>query len=72
MASAAEGVVPKGDYQSDKSVARSGSDVEKQAAPAADQLQRKLSSRHLQFVAIGEPCSFTVTLSCSNYDQVEL
>lgn len=49
-------MTPKGDdYQSDKSVAHSTSDVEKQtAAPDANgQLQRKLSSRHLQFVAIG-------------------
>lgn len=28
-------------------------DVEKQTAPETNQLQRKLNSRHLQFVAIG-------------------
>jgi amino acid transporter len=41
------------DQRSDKSVAHSSNDVEKQAAPPKDELQRKLSSRHLQFVAIG-------------------
>lgn len=38
---------------SDKKVASSMSDVEKQSTPQNDELHRKLSSRHLQFVAIG-------------------
>jgi amino acid transporter len=41
------------DQSSEKSVAQSFSDVEKQQAPQSEQLQRKLKSRHLQFVAIG-------------------
>ncbi|KAF1361775.1 arginine permease-like protein [Lizonia empirigonia] len=41
------------DNHSSKSVANSASDLEKQDAPQVDELQRKLSSRHLQFVAIG-------------------
>ncbi|KAF1945855.1 histidine permease [Clathrospora elynae] len=53
MASAAEGIVPKMDHQSDKSVAQISSDVEKQIDAPKDELHRKLSSRHLQFVAIG-------------------
>jgi amino acid transporter len=53
MASASEEITPKMDQRSDKSVAHSSNDVEKQAAPPKDELQRKLSSRHLQFVAIG-------------------
>ena len=53
MASASEEITPKMDQRSDKSVSHSASDVEKQAAPPKDELQRKLSSRHLQFVAIG-------------------
>ncbi|KAH7081630.1 amino acid permease/ SLC12A domain-containing protein [Paraphoma chrysanthemicola] len=53
MATAAEGVLPKGDYHSDKSVPHSSSDVEKQTAAPEEGLQRNLSSRHLQFVAIG-------------------
>ncbi|RMZ69599.1 arginine permease [Pyrenophora seminiperda CCB06] len=53
MASAQE-ITPTMDHRSDKSVTHLGSDVEKQtAAPAEGELQRKLSSRHLQFVAIG-------------------
>lgn len=53
MASAAEDVItPK--EGSTKSVAHSASDVEKQTPDAPNgELQRKLSSRHLQFVAIG-------------------
>lgn len=54
MATAAEGIVPKMDSHSDKSVPHSSSDVEKQISQPQEQLQRKLSSRHLQFVAIGE------------------
>lgn len=50
MASAQEGTIPK---MSDKKVASSMSDVEKQSTPQNDELHRKLSSRHLQFVAIG-------------------
>ncbi|OAL51836.1 histidine permease [Pyrenochaeta sp. DS3sAY3a] len=53
MATAAEGIVPKMDHHSDKSVPHSSSDVEKQIPQPQEQLQRKLSSRHLQFVAIG-------------------
>jgi amino acid transporter len=53
MATAAEGVLPKGDYHSDKSVPRSSGDVEKQTTAPGEGLQRNLSSRHLQFVAIG-------------------
>jgi len=53
MATAAEGVLPKGDYHSDKSVPRSSSDVEKQTSIQGEGLKRNLSSRHLQFVAIG-------------------
>lgn len=41
------------DHRSDKSIPHSGSDLEKQTAPPKEELQRKLSSRHLQFVAIG-------------------
>jgi amino acid transporter len=50
----ADEIVPKMDHSSDKSVSRSAADLEKQDAPQTDDLQRKLSSRHLQFVAIGE------------------
>jgi amino acid transporter len=53
MATAAEGVLSKGDHHSDKSVSRSSHDVEKQAAQSDEGLKRNLSSRHLQFVAIG-------------------
>ena len=56
MATAAEGIVPKGtkmDAHSDKSVPHSSSDLEKQTAGPDNGLERKLSSRHLQFVAIG-------------------
>jgi amino acid transporter len=38
---------------SQKSLPNPESDVEKQVAPEGQQLQRKLKSRHLQFVAIG-------------------
>jgi amino acid transporter len=41
------------DNKSEKSVPHSSSDVEKQSKAPEDQLQRKLSGRHLQFVAIG-------------------
>ncbi|KAL6710455.1 lysine permease [Coniothyrium glycines] len=52
MASAAEDIVSK--EGSTKSVAHSSNDIEKQSADAPNgELQRKLSSRHLQFVAIG-------------------
>ncbi|KAJ8111911.1 hypothetical protein OPT61_g5600 [Boeremia exigua] len=46
-------IAHKMDNHSSKSVARSGSDLEKQETPQVDELKRKLSSRHLQFVAIG-------------------
>jgi amino acid transporter len=49
----ADDIVPKMDNHSSKSVANSASDLEKQQTPQGDELQRKLSSRHLQFVAIG-------------------
>ncbi|KAF3047374.1 hypothetical protein E8E11_009141 [Didymella keratinophila] len=49
----ADDIVPKMDNHSSKSVANSASDLEKQQTPQVDELQRKLSSRHLQFVAIG-------------------
>ncbi|KAF2746899.1 hypothetical protein M011DRAFT_468185 [Sporormia fimetaria CBS 119925] len=42
-----------GDLGAKKSEPMTTSDVEKQTAPVKDQLQRKLRSRHLQFVAIG-------------------
>ncbi|KAF2711592.1 arginine permease-like protein [Pleomassaria siparia CBS 279.74] len=41
------------DQRSEKSVAQLTNDVEKQGTPEPQQLQRKLQSRHLQFVAIG-------------------
>jgi amino acid transporter len=53
MATAAEGVLSKGDYTSDKSVPHSSNDVEKQVPVTEEGLKRNLSSRHLQFVAIG-------------------
>jgi amino acid permease len=49
-----EGLFPKMDNKSEKSVPHSSSDVEKQSKAPEDQLQRKLSGRHLQFVAIGK------------------
>lgn len=52
-AQGADDIVPKMDNHSSKSVANSASDLEKQQTPQGDELQRKLSSRHLQFVAIG-------------------
>jgi amino acid transporter len=49
-----DAVTPMGAYGvSDKSLPNSTSDMEKQTAPEGQQLQRKLKSRHLQFVAIG-------------------
>ncbi|KAL5118446.1 lysine permease [Pleosporales sp. CAS-2024a] len=53
MATAAEGVLPKSDHPSDKCVSHSSSDMEKQAAAHEHGLKRNMSSRHLQFVAIG-------------------
>jgi yeast amino acid transporter len=41
------------DQHSGKSVGHSSTDVEKQGPMPEQQLQRKLNSRHLQFVAIG-------------------
>jgi amino acid transporter len=41
------------DHRSDKSATHSTHDVEKHTPPPKEELQRKLSSRHLQFVAIG-------------------
>jgi amino acid transporter len=57
-----DAIVPKMDNYSDKSVARSTSDLEKQETPQADELQRKLSSRHLQFVAIGAHIASPISL----------
>ncbi|KAF2445971.1 histidine permease [Karstenula rhodostoma CBS 690.94] len=49
-----ESITPKMDNVSDKSQTFSSGDAEKQGSPPEEaQLQRKLSSRHLQFVAIG-------------------
>ena len=48
-----ENIFPKMDNKSEKSQTHSSSDLETQGAPAEAKLQRKLSSRHLQFVAIG-------------------
>lgn len=53
-------IVPKMDNHSSKSIANSASDLEKQQTPQGDELQRKLSSRHLQFVAIGAFITFVV------------
>ncbi|KAF2115420.1 histidine permease [Lophiotrema nucula] len=41
------------DTMSEKTVAHSSGDLEKQDTPQPHELQRKLKSRHLQFVAIG-------------------
>ncbi|KAF2878003.1 amino acid permease/ SLC12A domain-containing protein [Massariosphaeria phaeospora] len=46
-------ILPTMDHSSNKSVTRSFSDDEKQTPESSQQLQRKLKSRHLQFVAIG-------------------
>jgi len=52
MASPAEGVFPKtGDHAAVQET--SMSDAEKQSNPQGEELHRKLSARHLQFVAIG-------------------
>lgn len=48
-----DNILPKMDNRSEKSQTHSSSDLEKQGAPTEAKLQRKLSSRHLQFVAIG-------------------
>ncbi|KAJ4346619.1 lysine permease [Didymosphaeria variabile] len=49
-----ESITPKMDNRSEKSQTLSSSDPEKQGSPPEEaKLQRKLSSRHLQFVAIG-------------------
>lgn len=53
MATAAEGVLSKSDQRSEKSIPHSSSDVEKQSEFQDEGLKRNLSSRHLQFVAIG-------------------
>ncbi|KAF2730121.1 histidine permease [Polyplosphaeria fusca] len=42
-----------GDRASQKSLGHSSHDLEKQTTPPPQELQRKLQSRHLQFVAIG-------------------
>jgi amino acid transporter len=58
-------IVPKMDNHSSKSVANSASDLEKQDTPQGDELQRKLSSRHLQFVAIGTSITYsTIRTQC--------
>lgn len=57
-----EAIVPVAmDRDSEKSVAHSSSDIEKQGHPPTQQLQRKLKSRHLQFVAIGTSVPLPVT-----------
>lgn len=48
-----DGIVPVLDRSSEKSITHSSSDIEKQAPFQTQQLERKLKSRHLQFVAIG-------------------
>lgn len=49
-----EDIVPVAmDRSSEKSVGHSSGDLEKQAPAQNGELQRKLTSRHLQFVAIG-------------------
>ncbi|KAF2640111.1 histidine permease [Massarina eburnea CBS 473.64] len=48
-----DSITPKMETGSAKLAIHSSSDVEKQGEPVEEQLQRKLSSRHLQFVAIG-------------------
>ena len=48
-----QSITPKMDDKSVKSQSRSSSDMEKQEPVVEAKLQRKLSSRHLQFVAIG-------------------
>lgn len=53
-------IAPKMDNHSSKSVAHSAGDLEKQQTPQADELKRKLSSRHLQFVAIGMFISYII------------
>lgn len=62
-----EAILPKMDQRSDKSDVHSSSDIEKQAAAAPEaQLQRKLSSRHLQFVAIGTHINWVDSCSFAN------
>ena len=76
MASAQEHdyITPKMDNHSSKSVANSTGDLEKQQTPPAYELKRKLSSRHLQFVAIGTyiPSASTPQYLDTNTLQAEL
>jgi amino acid transporter len=61
-----DSVSPKMDDRSQKSVPHSSSDLEKQSKAPEDQLQRKLSSRHLQFVAIGRTSAIPYTELLTN------
>lgn len=74
MASAQEHdyITPKMDNHSSKSVANSAGDLEKQQTPPADELKRKLSSRHLQFVAIGKTIIISYAGIMTDLAQVEL
>ena len=65
-------ITPKMDNHSSKSVANSAGDLEKQQTPPADVLKRKLSSRHLQFVAIGKTIITSYAGIMTDLAQVEL
>ena len=65
-------ITPKMDNHSSKSVANSAGDLEKQQTPPADELKRKLSSRHLQFVAIGKIITTPYAGIMTDLAQVEL
>lgn len=65
-------IAPKVDNHSTKSVDHSASDLEKQQTPQADELKRKLSSRHLQFVAIGTLLTRSSQVSSADLLQAEL
>jgi hypothetical protein len=65
-------IAPKIDNNSTKSVDHSASDLEKQQTPQGDELKRKLSSRHLQFVAIGALSTISSQDSSADLIQAEL